>query len=542
MVYDTDTSSESSQVHHNLTFHTASFIYLAGCEEHGLFPVTRSSFSQLHENDKTQVICDLIDLCAPDQRLIVETVRAHLSRDFLILLPPELFLHLLAFLPVEDLITSVQVSRGWRQRIREADPIWKAATRMLGLDEFVISTKFSKYGSIVSLVVAAVKHRRSVSSSTPQLVRQTGDFSPSRRYNWQWAGSGIIVDGRTLDIARISSPCVLSSFPCIPMNRSQLPVPEWAVADRQQRYLIWRGSHEHDGWVRYDFGRACKHWREPQDLSHHVAGMCDHCSLITTVPSEITDGMSLIKMTIRKLLPKFQQPVKAYCQLKVPTCLVSCKRQGMGMLKITDAETFLHGSTVNYCIEDFCDMHHILLKFEYDTGTDQESDSLCTIAEYSFPTAATCGAKAIEPIRILQIEGKDRLSFFQLSSDGRLASIIGQGTGKHHIWKPGDSRGDFVVPVPPDTSCCLALGHLYSVLQCTSSVEVVATFTGQVLLSCPSPPSQYYHYQRFWVPLDQTWLDDFDFYQEDLWHIVVMCYVDGGKFTVSSIVGNRGHC
>lgn len=488
----------------------------------------RDSFIRLSEDNKTQVFCDLLDLCAPDRKLqVVKAMKVHLSCNFILLLPPELLLHLLSFLSVEDLVSSLQVSRGWRERISEADPIWEAAARKMGLDDFVVSTKLPKYNDTMLLVVlAAVKHRKSISFSTPQIAPQSlvppfhGPFS-----GWRYAGNGVVYDEGMKAMARIRSPCKVFPITAPQTTRSRPIVPSWAAADRDQRYLTWRGA-EHDSWTRYRFGLQSKErWVEAQDLSSHVADVCDFCGLITTFPSEIADGQSRITMTVRKLLPRHRQPLKSYCQLEIPACSANLKRDSV--LTITEAETFCQGSPVASS-DEFCSTHHVLLKFECKSVGAAE---LCTLAEYCFPTALPF---TLKPKQTLQLQGGDTLSFFQVSSDGRLASIMDQLNNRHHVWKLGDLSGHSIVPVPPDTSCCLALGHLYSVLQCADSVKVVTTYTGELLLNCPFQPSPN---QRFWEPVDSRWLNDLDFYEETDWHIVVTV----SRQTLSSIVATRRH-
>ncbi len=465
-----------------------------------------------------------MDLCAPDgigKLEVLETMRAHLSRDFLALLPPEMFLYLLSFLSVEDLITCLQVSRGWRKRICDADPIWKSAPWKLGLDDFVVSSKLPKYGSMRSLVLAAWRHRRSVSSSVPFVVEQFPNV-PEYRRSWCYAGNGIIYDERMTAIAQIGSPCTVSfvgDHSHISDVNSTRPL--WAVADRHQRYLTWRGA-EHSSWSRYRFGHDhAEHWQETQDLSLHVADVCDHCGLIASIRSEIAEGASIINMTIRKLLSEHRQPMKSYCLLGIPTCLVNHRTF------VTDIEVFCQGWPGDSVGGD---THNILVRYECGSP----GSGFTVIAEYSFPTAVHCPREAIRSMQTLQLQGGGDLSFFQLSSDGRLASVVDQSTRKHHVWKLGGSSEHFIVPAPQDTSCCLTLGHLYSILQCTGSVEVVVTYTGEVLLSCPFQPSLQ---QRFWDPLDHTWLNEFDFYQENQWHIVALYSTDSNL--VRSIVGRR---
>ena len=83
----------------------------------------------------------MLDLCSHrDHVALYEQLEARLTRDFLTLLPPEIAVMILSYLPLKGMITGMQVCRNWREIISGADPLWRNAAKGIGLSRAIVKT------------------------------------------------------------------------------------------------------------------------------------------------------------------------------------------------------------------------------------------------------------------------------------------------------------------------------------------------------------------------------------------------------------------
>ena len=486
--------------------------------------VNHEAFTSLNEEQKFQVLFDLVDLCSPRERFhFQEELKTHLNRDFLSLLPPEIVIQILSYLSVDDLVSGLQVCKDWRRLISGATPVWKTAPQKMGLSESIMSAKLPKYnGSLSALTLAAWKHRKCIASSRPSLVAMDTYFSGTRnqmalrrlvdrKCDYHWAGNGVVVCHKmdaslNIDILLMTdafsfkilcSYCALDA--CLQLR--------WAAAIGSE-YLIWR-NYSGNKWVKCSLKESkLSVWIDDSIREEGVAGVCDKCGLITILPSSVDQEAGLWHMSILKLIAGHKRPVKTYCSLKAPSGLWSELDAGESIIEGLDVFSIAKNGETN----DFCKAHCLLVQLEGSIAVYHVLNDVGTVHIYN-PT------KVLQPHPCEATNG----TFFQRSSDGKLVSMV--STCQHHIWQL-DSGSYHSVHTPSNCCCCLALGHLYSVLQCEDSVKVVATYTGEVLFSCSialplvqgrqlatlgifeRPP-----FPRFWEPLDSRWLNDFDCYQ-----------------------------
>ena len=497
-----------------------------------LFPVIQEDFAQLQEENRFSVILELVDQCTPEQKLrFQDKLKSHLSRDFLTLLPVEIVHYILSYIDVKDLITGLQVCRSWQQRITEANHTWKAATRKIGLSESVVSAKLPKYGSLVYLTVAALKHRNFISSSAPTMITIPGNGCIDDRFEYCWAGNGISYGclvppvGTKLLIDIMLMGDALS--PLSSRRLTKIPIdlqPTWAVAIGRE-HIIWRNSDD-NCWVKYnlDTEAGLEVWRERPDIESHLTDICEECGLIISVPSDIPIGTQFVRIAIKTLVSEQNSPIVMYCQLKIPKCLLKIDSP----VAVSEVETFTRKMPFDKQ-HKICEIHRLIVRFQHggNLGT-------CVLGEYHIPPYVSAAVE-IEPTQMLQPVAADNLSFFQRSTDGTLVSMVDTETCTHHIWELEGGGAYHIVEAPLECTCCLAVEHLYSVLHCENAVKVVVTYSGDVIFSCSfqlskimSTVNPTIFYPKFWPPLDLAWMNDFDCYQKDLWHIVaVNTGVDG---------------
>ena len=278
-----------------------------------------------------------------------------------------------------------------------------------------------------------------------------------------------------------------------------------------------------------------KVWREQPDIQSHLTDICEECGLITSVPIDVPVGAQFARIAIRTLVSEQNSPIVMYCQLKIPKCVLKIA----DFVVVSEVETFTRKIPFDKQ-HKICEVHRLIVRFQHGGNL-----STSVLAEYHIPTNVST-AVAIEPIQTLQPVDTDEWSFFQRSTDGTLVSMVDTETCTHHIWELEAGGAYHIVEAPLECTCCLAVEHLYSVLQCENSVKVVVTYTGDVIFSCSfqlfkimSTVNPTIFYPKFWPPLDLTWMNDFNCYQKDLWHIVAVNTGEDGPTKFRFIVGVR---
>ena len=196
-----------------------------------------------------------------------------------------------------------------------------------------------------------------------------------------------------------------------------------------------------------------------------------------------------------KLMPGGRTEASS-CQLKAPPdipMLPDEDRHDRGLFIIPD------GSPVND--EGICSSHYLLVPLNYNTSV------VCyqvptTIPEPGLLTAVHVFVPPSDSVYKYH-------STLAVSADSKLVGLFGRGlsTCTFHIWELGSGKYHSV-SIPADSYSCLALGHLYSILECRmrspynkyriiSTARVVSTFTGEIILNCSSLATPEYIYSKW---------------------------------------------
>ena len=129
----------------------------------------------------------------------------------------------------------------------------------------------------------------------------------------------------------------------------------------------------------------------------------------------------------------------------------------------------------------------------------------------------------------------DYHSTLAVSADSKLVGLFGRGlsTCTFHIWELGSGKYHSAA-IPAHSYSCLALGHLYSILECYNhknkeeSVCVVSTFTGEVILSWDVwPPRGRIVRGREGLLSGHEWINKCDSLPLTKEHLMVMEYFTG---------------
>ena len=235
-------------------------------------PPTLESFSAMEQEAKLQVFSNMLDNCSyQDQFSLHKELIIRLSRDFITFLPPEIAITVLSYLPVESLVTGLQVCRSWREIISGATPLWRKAVSEIGLSEAIVKTYLPEYGSYMDLTLVALRHRKLISSYVPHSVMEKKSGFLSR----DPAGGYVVSENLPLSVSRnfeVRQICsdgslmTLHSF-SVPMDLEVQFGPFSSISNRE--FVFW-GSNE--GWV--GWSDPCSSSRHPSCMSSRMEEEC----------------------------------------------------------------------------------------------------------------------------------------------------------------------------------------------------------------------------------------------------------------------------
>ena len=141
----------------------------------------------------------------------------HEQVDFFEILPFEVSLLVLSYLPVEDVFRCLRVSRRWRLFVSECSPLWRIIRRRLGVSQHLVYESAASHCSLMDLVSAVMKHRHWLSSRRVErgvLSGSTNEYSVQKNPHLLFKDSAVknatyFAGGRFLVFSTPSNPLVV---------------------------------------------------------------------------------------------------------------------------------------------------------------------------------------------------------------------------------------------------------------------------------------------------------------------------------------------
>ena len=474
---------------------------------------------------RLQAFSSLLDRCSHrDHVALQEELEARLARDFLTLLPPEIAVMILSYLPLKGLLAGRHVCRGWREIISGATPLWRNAANDIGLSGAIVKTYLPECGSYMELTLRALRHRKCLSSYVPELVRteKLGD----RRAYLEEGGCCLLYEdiesGTLRDIKRVCNDGSLVTLHTIidgPRHSRPKIGPFAPIGNRD--FVFW--GEEDVGWIgwsattppsppckklrteavsdlaRVDTDSKLHVWRtnELQICDDVFIGVCRNCGLIA-IPYMSHHGVASV--IVRKLTPgKSTVNEVRKCCIKLPESVTPDPDSGYPCMHVFPKE----------CVRGVCGSHYLLVQWENER----------VFSLHSVPADFSCMESELPTIIRLPKELDPDESCEDIvnvcpSIDGSVVAFWDSYMNKHEelyryrLWEPESGR---VVVVHPPSLCqypyVLATGNMYSILRGGNEFVVTATYTGQILLRCN------YSIKRDMIPrapAEQSWLSSFD--------------------------------
>ena len=462
----------------------------------------------------------------------------HYKIDFFTLLPPELVLHIILYLPLKHLLPCMNVSRTWLSILNGMEPYWKQACEDLGLSSQLLEKLLTCYHTAKTALFAVLEHRLSIFKSHPRQKQLGSKYPYFMHYMCQYTKGKHLVGTIYKDfrpykilIERIERDAlqgvltISPSYPKIAENRTI-----WVHIHNQYLFCA-AGSGI---WSVYNMKSttAILQWKAPPmyDLEIKFA-CCDRCSMVCTaklVTNHLEDSVcqnfwviQVAEVCTESLDSTQQAPIPRLTKfkLKADNEDITSRRRDYGKKKVS----LLSQSTEAdiYGVYGLCSSHLLLLQWgntivchvlHWRMKGKQRTLRLSQTPEKCF--TAECRKsdfdRAIMRNRGLNTE-------FVLTEDNGLIGLIFQS--QLVTWETKSSHLSSSVRISLENYSyeemkLISLGHIYSIigLEFSGTLMIVTTRTGQQILKYNNFALQHSQmvspYIEFFSPDQEKWLSD----------------------------------
>ena len=423
----------------------------------------------------------------------------------------------------------------------------------LGLSDAIVESYLPEYGSYVDLILAALRHRKCISSYAPELVTQKSAFQT----NFKVAGQYIVCQtpcssdsSTTIEIKRMYDDGSLVTLHSYTDLSSRLKLHFGPFASSANEFVCW--GNYHIGWVM---------WKDPQLASNSPS--CKRRRLTESEPARGADTDTGLHVWSTNEVASYSKTSAACpsCGMIAILTLPTCNQEGSACVLFRKLSTRL--STINEVGECTLQLPRNLtaanvIGFDIFPRARESDHDVCSchylVAEYfvspfitlhsmHLSAKASCHADCV--LSTVQIPAKLELSSpstLYFSSDGSVVVIVETFCAKqpyqYCVWEPGTERvtGAHLASVGLNGgSKFRAIGKLYSVLGGQDGFAVVTTYTGEVLLRVRN----LYSYSYTSPPVDQTWLSTLNLAIPEHIPIATLYSTTKNESSVAAVIARR---
>lgn len=455
--------------------------------------------------------------------------------DFFTLLPPELVFCIVLYLPLRHFLVCLAVSKNWHRILGEMEPYWRRACEELGISRDLLTKLIGQYSSFKEVIFQALRHRHSVLTHTPK----PHQFSDGYPYYMHYICHHMKGNHMVGTVYRNFQPykilverldeedvrMVVSLHPTHPLITENRII--WAYMYGGQNLFCATASGV---WSVYDINSTSKsgsvvlQWRaEPMYDPEIRFACCDRCGMVCTaklVISHLEESFWELRVvevlrkpsdSTKKRLP---MPRVTKFKVELKNKEITSRRSGFGKKKIILLSTSTESTT-----SGFCTSHLILVQWanaieghmiRYRSLDEASPLRITQSLDASFEVECSGYDEAIMKNHGLNTE-------FALSEDRTRLGVIFQSYLT--TWEINSSTQSSRAPVTLESYSyeemkLIALGHIYSIvgLEFNSSLIVLATRTGQKLLTCDSFTQRHCSmgspYIVFFSSVGDGWLSD----------------------------------
>ena len=403
-------------------------------------------------------------------------------------------------------MTGLQVCSGWREVISGATLLWRNAARKIELSETIVKTHLPKYGSYMCLTLMALKHRKCLSSYVPEvMVENLGvhedcdvHFDSTRNGSYVICQSGDIHSDYSLLIKQVQNDGSIVTLRSINDPAKRLEYGPFAPSVNKG-FVFWGNSGT--GWIGCNDSGQVHLWKT-NELNDSFPAVCPSCGLIAI------------------LLPPTAEQEDVHVVLRR---VGNSGIEKLGQYILQLHRNFLLASLIEFDIfpKEQCSSHYLAVNC---SQLLLDAEQMLTLHLVTSSSTNNC---LLDIVKIPKEFMDQSESGFRFSMDGLVATKAFFLAGCYHIWEPDTER---VVTIASQliSGLCKAIGHLYTILEDVSHLEVRETYSGVVLQRIPMK----WHYidDRFSY-VEQTWLSSFSFSEV----LVMLRLCTGDKTGVETI-------
>ena len=444
--------------------------------------------------------------------------------DFISLLPPEILVIVLVYVPLKNVLLCLRVCSQWNIKITELDSYWREALKSLGVSRTIYDsiTNQSKYLTHRDVVMKVYKTREYISRSQPIIKILSPSYPSNLYFQCNYSKYGVLVGTIYEQFVPLTTVVYsikpnsgllkrLASFQ--PLSQDTFHRIVWSHLYCE--YLVLASAS--GIWRTYNLatGKNVLCWQGPTlyepDL---IVGCCEGCYMIV----------------IGKMVSHWK-PKETYWEIQIihlgrgcgtaPTLTqvkldVACPIQPLATEYGSRNVGIISHSRL--CDSNgFCQSHWLLLQWA-DTVHIYEIDYISGISMR--PYAIFSSGIDISTVQLLTLD-KHCSTEFVISSDQTLLGYI--FSGSLYIWSLCSGKLEAKVSVKLKKKVqirLLSIGHLYTVIgyeTVEGQLQVISTYTGKMVFgthgfagiqrqTLGTPPP----YFTFLSMVDEEWLNKID--------------------------------
>ena len=491
--------------------------------------MAEKAFEELDASSRIELLCRLFSQCSHhEQVILMERLPVYLRRDFLSLLPTELVPKILCYLRLGDVFSCLSVSSRWNQIITDCDQYWKLVLMRAGLTSRMLKERGLKYWPMKRFAAHIFRFHKCIKKAKPKFVsfaevppgfagvtltlRPAEPTPPTGIFIGHEIHPDVSNFGRyRLSVRQVDSLGAI--YEVAHADVSHLFVIVWCTSS--PRFLLVYGSNGE--WLRCSFDGESKKFLRWQggiySLAYYELGSCPECSLLGLLPRTPREH-SLWDLEILQLRSVCVYPEKTKCTfsfLPVESLKGNVFFQAHKIVVLPIQQPHDHNYN-GYCIE-----HQVLIQI----GGGVVLFNLYVVDgmfKLSEPLQVFCPENDPSYLATASVLGHR----FCLSLDRKILACFVDGCFYKWQMNNGEQYGSKFQDQDlrfPNSSDCLAVGHLFSVIHAKGVIRVLSSVSGhQFLQHQVNLPNE----NPIFAPRRQDWLNTIEALVDNEFELAVM--------------------
>ncbi len=518
-------------------------------------------FSPLNSSTKIHALLEMVKICSYQEQLeFHEKLNAFLHKDFITHLSSDLSTEIISYLPMEDVITCLYVSKSWYKIVSGCTLYWAQKSQALGMTDTFVSSRLSDPScKLHALCIASQNHQRYMKHLVPRCYSIS--VNPTEiGYSFRYAGNGVsLIYEETASHAQVIIESMNSSQSAMQIASFDVPPFQgrimWASASSD--YLLWKQVNgTWCGCLTKGLLPELDVWEdEPMSQGSHNISFCSKCHAVA-VMSQAEDDCEVWDLQVIKLYNE-TRGANALRKMVYPIPLEGLKQLSQNKRYFLGGEVTLLPASLEVDSSGFCQTHSVLLQIDSSLAIHKlkmidEMDNSLVLSQLLPNSLLSKPLKVFSPkqsdqlLSLMDFSASKSQSCFCLSADLQRVAMIHEGY--LNVWNLASFEMENFVDLSPldlpTDSKVMAVGSVYTVIASNSKGQciVVLTTTGEIILqNFMSAESSWKHAFEYYAPLNQDWLDSFVYFDFLPLGLVMesKCVKDKEETELTAMVGVR---